>query len=350
MHDFEHGIPCPSDRARGALRRRKTAGIFAILLLLVVPLPLFTPFALTGCAAAPTSSMSLTPVPTVTRAEMTPSATLPPSTSTPAPTFTPTSTPVPTPSPVPRYTLNQSVLPYLALGTYQSYVMGLAGHFMGDDGPFDTVYHLEGGGYVVLAFRSPIAMGQDWRQSVDSITIVDSTGTTVHTIPDRPQDFDVLFGQLGFTKDGLTMAIRSKVRISDIQAALGEPLSDVSTDRTEYEIRYWHRTMKYNGLEIGISQLFDATDKDIYQVEYLDSTCTDLVSPCGWRIGMTAAEAVKAAEPFDWFQLPKLGPDGKLAELDIVIADFYGYGENAVITFVDDIATSIHFTWVSVGS
>lgn len=316
------------------MMHRRSASVLSALALLAL--------LLAACTAGPSPTAS--PAPTATPSPLPTSSPTP--TLEPTPTPVPTSTPVPTPTPVPRYTLKKSVLPYLGIGTFRSYVMGLAGHFTGDDGRSDTVFRLEGGGYVVLTFKPSYVFGS----SVDTITIDDADGTRTRAIPNRSEDFDVLYGQLGIAKGALSMTVRGEVKASEIKAALGEPLSDVSSERTEYEMHYMDRRMTYDGFEIWLYRFFDAEDKDAYRVESLKTTRTDLVSPCGWRIGMTAAEAVAAAEPYDWFLLPKLGADGKLATLEIVIQDLYGYGRNAVFAFDDDIATSMYFTDVSVGA
>jgi hypothetical protein len=262
-----------------------------------------------------------------------------------------TSTPEPTRAP--RYTLPKSALKYIGFGTFGSYVMAMAGHDTGESGGSDTVFFLEGGGTVVLTFSSYFGEG-DWRTSVDGITVTDTSGTTSRSAGTRTQLEASDKSRFAFQKGSLILQQGGDVKVSELISAFGSPVSDVTVEGSGLhweETKAWHRSMEFPGLEIELVQLQDATDKDVYEIASETSTDASLTTPLGWKIGMSATDVIAAAETVDWYLLPRIGAEGLLSRLDIVLPAFYGYNDsNVSITFEEDKVVSIGFNYVTVGS
>ena len=262
-------------------------------------------------------------------------------------------TPTPEPTRAPRYTLPKSALKYIGFGTFGSYVMALAGHDTGESGGSDTVFFLEGGGTVSFTFGSYFGEG-DWRISVDGITVSDSSGIAVRTAGARTQLVASDRGRFAFQKGSLVLQQGGDVKVSELVSVFGSPISDSTVEgpglHWEEGKKAWHRSMQFPGLEIELVQIQDATDKDVYEIAAEISTDASLTTPLGWMIGMSATDAIASAETIDWYLLPKVGTDGLLSRLDIVLPDFYGYGSNVRFTFEGDQVVSIGFNYVTVGS
>jgi hypothetical protein len=262
-----------------------------------------------------------------------------------------TSTPEPTRAP--RYTLPKSALKYIGFGTFGSYVMAMAGHDTGESGGSDTVFFLEGGGTVVLTFSSYFGEG-DWRTSVDGITVTDTSGTTSRSAGTRTQLEASDKSRFAFQKGSLILQQGGDVKVSELISAFGSPVSDDTVEGPGLhweETQAWHRSMEFPGLEIELVQLQDATDKDVYEIASETSTDASLTTPLGWKIGMSATDVIAAAETVDWYLLPRIGAEGLLSRLDIVLPAFYGYNDsNVSITFEEDKVVSIGFNYVTVGS
>lgn len=262
-------------------------------------------------------------------------------------------TPTPELTRAPRYTLPKSALQYIGLGTFGSYVMAMAGHDTGETGGSDTVFFLEGGGTVSFTFGSYFGEG-DWRISVDGITVSDSSGTVVRTAGARTQLAACDRSRFAFQKGSLVLQQGGDVKVSELISAFGSPVSDDTVEgpglHWEEGKKAWHRSMKFPGLEFELVQLQDATDKDVYEIAFETTTDASLTTPLGWKTGMSATEVIASAETIDWYLLPRIGTDGLLSRLDIVLPDFYGYGSNVRFTFEGDQVGSISFRNVTVGS
>jgi len=259
-------------------------------------------------------------------------------------------TPTPEPTRAPRYTMPKAYLKYIGFGTLGSYVMALAGHDTGETEKSDPVFFLEGGGTVTFTYDES---GQTLGTPVIGITVDDGSGPVVRKAGDRTHLTPSDRSRFALQKGSLVLEQSGDVKVSEMIATFGAPISDTTVEGPNLhweEKKAWHRSMTFSDLEIELYQLDDATDKDVYEIVYETSTDSSLVTTLGWRIGMSATDAIAAAESIDWYLLPKVGADGRLATLDIVHPDFYGYGTNATIRFEEDKVVSIGFNYVSVGS
>jgi len=259
-------------------------------------------------------------------------------------------TPTPLPTQAPRYTLPRAYLQYIGFGTYGSNIMAMAGQDTLASGACDTVFFLDGGGTVSFTFDGEF--GEEfWKIGVSGITIDDASGAVVRRAGTRltPDDPNLY----AFQKGSLVLRRGGDVKASALIAAFGSPTSDVTAEGPNLhweEKKAWHRSMKFSGLEIELYQLDDATDKDVYEIVFVTGTDSSLTTSLGWMMGMSAKDVIAGAEKVDWFLLPKVGSDGRLARLDLVIRDLYIYGTHVTFLFEDDKVVSIRFNYITVGS